>query len=113
MAGMELSGVFEPFQLQGAQQRPHFSAAGAAGHLWIRATDACGNSTIQQLDFNNQCGTPTPTASVTGTLSPSRTRTESVTVSSSDTPSVTSSGTPTQTVSPTPTGSRTLSPSTS
>jgi hypothetical protein len=81
----------------------HFPASGP-GKLWIRSTDTCGNSTIRQLNFNVNCGTPTFTVTPSRTASPSPTRsaTPSATPSRTETPSFT--------ISPSPSATRTVTP---
>lgn len=83
--------------------------------FWVRATNPCGNSTVQEVDLNIQCSVNTPTNTMTNTQTntptPTPTKTNTATSTSTQTPSNTptnsSTQTPTQSFTSTPTATST------
>ena len=88
----------------------NYPATGAAGKLWIKVTDDCGNSTIQELRWVESCGTPTATATNTNTNTPTFTRTMTPSVTNTYTPTCTRTNTQTYTVTFTMTNTPTPTP---
>jgi hypothetical protein len=84
--------------------------------VWVRATNPCGNSTVQEVDLNVQCALPTntatPTATNTSTPTPTNTATNTETATPSHTSTATFTNTATHSSTATNTRTSTSTPST-
>ncbi len=95
-----------PYSFNVPTSEENYPLPGGTGKLWIRVTDTCGNSTIQMIQWIEQCVTPTFTPTATSTYT--RTNTPTFTSTATNTPTYTFTSTPTWTQTFTTTSTSTL-----